>query len=73
MTSHSYADHVNDKFANRIPFMRHLSLSYGEEQCQNAAALSVNLPPPKLKNTKRLLTTEEQEILSKEGRGVGAV
>lgn len=60
---------MNDAFANRIPFMRHLSLSYGEEQCQNAAALSVNLPPPKLENTKKLLTTEEQEILSKEGGG----
>ena len=70
VSSHSYADHANDKFANRIPFIRHLSLSYGGEQYQNAAALSVNLPPPKLDNAKKLLTMEEQEILSKEGGGV---
>ena len=65
--SHTFADPANDNFAHRIPFLKQLSLSYGEEQCQNAADLSVNLPPPKLRNTKRLLTSHEQEILSKEG------
>ena len=65
--SHTFVDPANDNFAHRIPFLKQLSLSYGEEQCQNAADLSVNLPPPKLRNTKRFLTIHEQEILSKEG------
>ena len=65
--SQHVADPYNDRFAHRIPFLKQMSLSYGEDECTNAMTLSVQLPPQKEKGKKRDLTIHEKEILSKEG------
>lgn len=65
--SQHVADPYNDRFAHRIPFLKQMSLSYGEDECTNTMTLSVQLPPQKEKGKKRDLTIHEKEILSKEG------
>lgn len=57
----------SDRFAQRIPFLKQISLSYGGDYCQNSNDLSLQLPPPKVKGKRRDLTLHEKEILSKEG------
>lgn len=57
----------NDQFAQRIPFLKQISLSYGGDYCQQANDLSLELPPPKIKGKRRDLTLHEKEVFSKEG------
>ena len=72
-TSPHLADPHTDRFAHRIPFLQRMSLSYGEDECADARALSLQLPPPKEKGKRRDLTIHEREILSKEGRSPAGV
>ena len=61
------ANQRNDSFAQRIPVIKQISLSYGGDFCQNSNDLSLQLPPPKVKGKRRDLTDDEKEIFSKEG------
>ena len=66
--SHSVANPYADKFAQRIPYIAQISLSYGRDECGTELELSVTRAPQKEKGKKRSLTLQEKDILSKEGK-----
>lgn len=64
----SVANPYRDHFAQRIPHLEQMSLSYGGDECRTPLELSVARTPQKEKGKKRSLTLKEKEVFAQEGR-----